>query len=337
MKILFHAYNTCCQNTSGGVQIRMRKIRDHLLARGHIVDFFSTFETRIEDYDILHVFALNFESLSIMKVAKEQGLKIVLSSIVNTINGYKIDWYRHLFSKTPIMTTYKLLDQTINLADYIIVETEAEGAFISKHYKISQKIMRVIPNGIDVDNWEGREIFEELPGVKKYVLQCGRFDKNKNQLNVIRALKGSGIDVVFVGGEDARGGDYFESCKREAKGDTHFHFLGWVSRNSPLLRSAFRWADTLVLPSHYETFGLVALEAGIMGAKLVLSNTLPILSYKSMSSCETFNPDNVNEIREAVTKTFSLPQSNKMKNAMITDFSWGTVIDSHESVYNSLL
>lgn len=337
MKILFHSYNTCCQNTSGGVQVRMRKIRDLLLSRGHIVDFFSTFETRIEDYDILHVFALNFESLLIMKVAKERGLKIVLSSVVNTINGSKIDLYRCLFSKTPIMTTYKLLDQTIKLADNIIVETEAEGAFISKHYKISQDKMRVIPNGIDVDSWEGREIFEELPGVEKYVLQCGRFDKNKNQLNVIRALKGLGIDVVFVGGEDAKGGNYFETCKREAQGDMHFHFLGWVPQNSPLLRSVYRWADTLVLPSHYETFGLVALEAGIMGAKLVLSNTLPILSYKSMSSCETFNPDNVNEIRDAVTKTFSSPQSNIIINAMKTEFSWGSVIDSHESVYNSLL
>lgn len=109
MKVLFASYNTCCQNTSGGVQNRLRKIHDLLVERGYQVDYFNPFETRLEEYDILHVFSLNIESYALMQVAKQKEIKIVLSSIVNTINGRKIDFYRSVIGKLPIITTYKIL------------------------------------------------------------------------------------------------------------------------------------------------------------------------------------------------------------------------------------
>ena len=109
MKILFQAYNTCCQNTSGGVQNRLRKIHDLLVERGYQVDYFNPFETRLEDYDILHVFSLNIESYALMQVAKQKGLKIVLSSIVNTINGRKIDFLRKRMTKKAKNSRFGLL------------------------------------------------------------------------------------------------------------------------------------------------------------------------------------------------------------------------------------
>ena len=59
MKVLFQAYNTCCQTESGGVQVRVRKIKQLLENRGIYVDFFSPFSTKIKDYDVLHNTALN--------------------------------------------------------------------------------------------------------------------------------------------------------------------------------------------------------------------------------------------------------------------------------------
>lgn len=84
MKVLFQAYNTCCQTESGGVQVRVRKIKQLLENRGIQVDFFSTFNTKIKDYDVLHIFSLKEESLGIVKIAKKEGLKVVISPIVNT-------------------------------------------------------------------------------------------------------------------------------------------------------------------------------------------------------------------------------------------------------------
>lgn len=333
MKILFQAYNTCCQNTSGGVQNRLRKIHDLLVEKGYQVDYFNPFETRLEEYDILHVFSLNIESYALMQVAKQKGIKIVLSSIVNTINGRKIDFYRNVIGKLPIITTYKILHNTIHLADTIIVETQAELDFIHKHYLIDKTKMVIVPNGIDENLWQGKEIFDRIGGEKKFILQVGRFDANKNQLNVISAMKDTDIDVVFIGGGDAKNSSYYDKCKNEAKDSKNLHLLGWINSNDPILKSAFQLADTLVLPSFSETFGLVALEAGICGAKLALSNTLPLLSYKCMSQVPTFSPDNTQQIKEVLTNTYNQENGNDLKKLIKQEFDWGKIIDKHIQIY----
>lgn len=337
MKVLFQSYNTCCQNTSGGVQNRVRKIHDLLDKRGVQVDYFNPFESHIDDYDILHVFSLNFESYALMQVAHQKGVRIVLSSIVNTINGRKIDIYRKLFGFLPINTTYKLLHKTIHLADVILVETEAELEFINKHYLVDKTKMVIVPNGIEDNLWKGTEIFERIGGEKKYILQVGRFDTNKNQINVIRALKETNIDIVFIGGEDVKDSSYYRQCILEAKGCQNIHFLGWLQPNDPLLKSAFQWADTFVLPSFSETFGLVALEAGICGAKLVLSNTLPILSYKSLHNVSTFNPNNIQQIRDTLIKTFNQDSDKKLRVLIKEEFDWDCIIDKHIQIYTDLI
>ena len=52
MKILIESYNTCTQNKSGGVQVRINKIADLLIKRNITVDFFNKFSTKVVDYDI---------------------------------------------------------------------------------------------------------------------------------------------------------------------------------------------------------------------------------------------------------------------------------------------
>lgn len=336
MKVLFQAYNTCCQNTSGGVQNRLRKIHDLLVERGYQVDYFNPFETRLEEYDILHVFSLNVESYALMQVAKQKGVKIVLSSIVNTINGRKIDFYRKVIGKLPIATTYKILYKTIHLADIIIVETQAELDFIHKHYLIDKTKMIIVPNGIDENFWQGKEIFDRIGGEKKFILQVGRFDANKNQLNIIRAMKDTDIDVVFIGGGDSKNSSYYDKCKNEAKDCKNLHILGWINSKDPILKSAFQWADILVLPSFSETFGLVALEAGICGAKLALSNTLPILSYECMSQVPTFSPNNTQQIKEVLTNTFNMKKDNDLRKLIKQEFDWKIVIDKHIQIYKEV-
>ena len=85
MRVLLHAYNTCCQNLAGGVQNRIRKICALLVQRNIIAELFNPYQHKIDDFDILHIFMLKGETLSLMRLAKNRGLKIVLSSIINTV------------------------------------------------------------------------------------------------------------------------------------------------------------------------------------------------------------------------------------------------------------
>lgn len=340
MRILLHGYNTCCQNAAGGVQIRIRKILSLLKAAGIYVELFNPFETKVRDFDILHIFMLTPETHSLIALAKNNGVKVVISSIVNTIGGWKVDLHRILFKYLPIMTTYKQMYEAIHLADSIIVETKAEQTFLEKHYKVNSNQVNIIPNGIDhvdVNVNSDQDIYRILGFNDKYILQVGRFDANKNQLNVIKALKGKNIHVVFIGGPDSTNDSYYQICRKFAEGDSFIHFLGWVDKDSPLLKSAYVSADTLVLPSYSETFGMVALEAVAYGCKLVISNRLPILEYNSMKCLTTFDPSNINDIKTAICQTINSEKDNAVYKKILEEFSWASVIDNHILIYKYLI
>ena len=336
MRVLLQSYNTCCQNKSGGVNVRIKKIHQLLKDTGVKVDFFDKFSTNLCEYDILHVFRLDAENTALIECAKQRGLKVVISSIVNLDGGKKIDIYRKLINKFPIMTTYKLMFKTLDLVDSIIVETPSEREFLCKHYGVEDTKITIIPNGVEETLYSGKEIYSALALKDRFLLHIGRFDKNKNQLSVIKALKDTDIDVVFIGGADHTNSKYYDECKMLAAESTNIHFLGWLDSNSPLLKSALSNAYAFILPSFCETFGLVLLEAGIYGAPLLISNTLPILGFDEFDECYTFSPYSIDEIRDCIMKVWSTKQPISIKEKIIGKFSWQTIISDHIALYNRL-
>ncbi len=239
MKILFYSYNTCCQNPSGGVQVRIRKIRELLVQKGITVDFFEPFKSKVIDYDILHVFYLTAECFDLVRFAKNSGVKVIISPIVNIQEGRILDFCRLFLNKLPILTAHKMCFSIANCADLLITETYRESDFIEKHYNIPKERLLVIPNGITRDDFQNEDIYNAIGGKKKYILQVGRFDANKNQLNVIKALSDTEIDMVFIGGSAPTSESYHRECVEAAAGRHNFRFLGWQNPHSDLLRSAY--------------------------------------------------------------------------------------------------
>ena len=335
MKVLFHAYNCCCQNESGGVQVRIRRMQKLLSSKGVQVDFFNPYETKLKDYDILHVFMLTIESQELVKLAKSLGLKVVLSSIVSIREGFFIDFYRSLPRQitTDVMRKYNLLKKF----DAIIAETPAEADFLHKHYKVPCAKMKIIPNGVDELGSGGDEIFGLIGGKKKYALMVGRFDENKNQLNVIKALRDTEYNVVFVGGPNAaENTKYYDTCVSEANGSPRMHFLGWLPAGSSALNSAYRNAHAVIVASHHETFGLVATEGAMAGAHVCLSKTLAINGFNVFKKEHTFNPDSIKDIRIVVDNAMKTPKDSNLKNKAIEVFSWDMIAQQHIDIYNKL-
>lgn len=338
MKVLIQSYNTCCQNESGGVQIRIKKYVDAIKRQGIDCDYFSPFLSKVTDFDILHIFKLDIENIALARLAKSNGTKIVLSSIVNCVGEHKIDLYR-ILKKLPIMTTYKLLFEFISLCDLIIAETTLEKNFLIKHYGVPENLIHVIANGAEDYSNGSDEIFNMFPtnAKKDFVLQVGRFDPNKNQLNVIKALKESQIPVVFIGGADSTDAAYYETCRKEANNNKNFIFLGWLDNDSSLLQSAYSKAKVLLVPSYSETFGLTIIEGAIAGATLAISETLPILAEKRFNNCFTFNPNNLSDIRQQVRNALSCPRDLKFQKDMKDCYNWSGVAKLHIQKYEELL
>lgn len=300
--------------------------------KGVYVELFNPFESDVTTCDVLHVFGLNVENWGLIQCAKKQSKKVVMSAVVPTTEKVKLSLYKWLHL-LPIYTTYSIRYESLQMTDVVIVETKAEADYLHRYYSVPYRKMEIVPNGMDNMVYQGEDIFEALGKHCEYILQVGRFDENKNQLRVIKALKGTAVDVVFIGGANHSEQSYYQKCEYEAKGYDNIHLLGWQLKDSPILRSAFANAKLVILPSHYETFGLVLLEGGMAGADLALSKTLPILCYSSFNRCATFDPDNVKEIREVLIDAFQRPKDATLRGRLVKEFNWDVIIDQHIKIY----
>ena len=333
MKVIYVSYNACCQNASGGVQNRLRKIANLVAERDVTTELFNPFTTKLEEGDILHVFMLSIDTYSIVQYAKKHGVKVVISTIIPLVDKKKLCLYKTI-QGIPLITTYKINKMTLTAADVLITESQQESNFIEKYYSISKKKCHVIPNGVDRNDYIGKEIYKLIGNQCKYILQVGRFDKNKNQLNVIRALKGTNVNIVFIGGPGDR--LYYEECLTEAKGCSNIYFLGWLKSESNELKSAYANAEVVVLPSHYETFGLVAIEGASSGAKVVLSKTLPINDFEVFDKCQKIDPNNIEDIRKKLLIAMTEEKESFFFKNIETTFSWDKIIDEHINIYKGL-
>ncbi|MDQ0197294.1 glycosyltransferase family 4 protein [Neobacillus ginsengisoli] len=165
--------------------------------------------------------------------------------------------------------------QLIGESNQIIVCSEYMRDELIPIFKVSNKIISVIPNGIDPlsNDIEPSKIFPFLSN-KKYVFSLGRMVQEKGFETIIDAAmiaKEKKLDIYFV---IAGKGPMLESYRRqviEKDVENKISFVGFINdeqRNALLLKS-----EIAVFPSLYEPFGIVALESMVLGIPTIVSDT----------------------------------------------------------------
>lgn len=153
----------------------------------------------------------------------------------------------------------------------------------------SQGYIEVIPCGTDVDTFHSLPKAEAratlgLAADDTVILYVGRFDPRKGIETLVRAcaeLKTSGqiapakLRLVIVGGSDPTQADGQERQRiaqivQETGLVEQTLFAGQIGHD--LLPLYYTAADVCVIPSHYEPFGLVAIEAMACGTPVVASD-----------------------------------------------------------------
>ena len=178
--------------------------------------------------------------------------------------------------------------RVLKRADRLIVATEAEKAQLQWLYKGDLQKMEVIPPGVDVSHFypipkdEARQ-FIGLEPQRRLVLFVGRIEPLKGVDTLIRAmscLKFQGVSrpvyLAIIGGEPDADPDTMTAemtrlqglCDELCMGQTVV-FLG--KRAQDTLPYYYSAAEVLVMPSFYESFGMVALEAMACGTPVIAS------------------------------------------------------------------
>lgn len=172
--------------------------------------------------------------------------------------------------------------------DQLVAATEIEKEQLLDYYDADPQKINIIPPGVDlrrfypIDKDEAKAVIG-IPANEKVVLFVGRIEPLKgidNLLKAIAFLRTSDVMdqcphyVAIIGGDPDRPRDLLEDEMRHLqdlnqrlKLDDMVVFLGKKAQDSlPYYYSA---AEAVVMPSQYESFGMVALESMACGTPVI--------------------------------------------------------------------
>jgi glycogen(starch) synthase len=166
-----------------------------------------------------------------------------------------------------------------NRADRVITCSHYMRGHVADIYGLEEDRVSVIPNGIDPLDLQPVEDLEQLRRKfaaphEQLVLLVGRLVYEKGFQLALDALPGLVErlgDVRFLVAGSGTHEDQLRAQARDLGLDAHGTFLGWIGDD--VLHSLYRIADLCVVPSIYEPFGLVALEAMASGCPCIVADT----------------------------------------------------------------
>lgn len=157
------------------------------------------------------------------------------------------------------------------LADRIIGISHHTCNQLTNIYRHDKKKISLVPPGIDAKRFTPRD--ERHPAVdsnKITLLSVSRLDPRKGINITIRALAEldrEDVELVIAG--EGRIRSHLENLADELGVGTRVNFLGNVEYTSEELPRLYSSADLFVLPSRYEGFGVVYLEAMACGTPVI--------------------------------------------------------------------
>jgi len=172
----------------------------------------------------------------------------------------------------------------------------------------------VIPNGIDIAQWRVSPAAVKRVRAqygRPLIVFTGRLEWEKGVHTLIDALPRVRREIpgvrVVIAGRGSTDEQLREQVRRKRLGRT-VEFAGWV----PQVHNLMAAADVVVVPSLYEPFGMVALEAAAVRTPLVVAQTGGLGEIVSDGHTgRTFPPGQVAALADALTATLAKPRISR--------------------------
>jgi D-inositol-3-phosphate glycosyltransferase len=168
--------------------------------------------------------------------------------------------------------------QVIACADLMLASTDDERAQLASLYDADPDRIEVVPPGVDhrVFSPGDRDAARQRRGIQapRVLLFVGRIQPLKGADLAIRslaALDDPKVALVVVGGPSGVDGDHELRRVHDLANELGVaNQIRWVPpQRHDRLADFYRAADVCIVPSHSESFGLVALEAAACGTPVV--------------------------------------------------------------------
>jgi glycogen(starch) synthase len=266
--------------------------------------------------------------------------------LVTTIHATEHGRHQGWVDKHPQSYIHGVERWIANRSDRVIACSYYMREQIADIFGVEEDLVSVIPNGIDPEELrahDGDEL-ERLRGEfaapdQRLVLLVGRLVYEKGFQVALEALPRLIERVPGTRFLVAGSGTHEAELRRQASDLgllDHGTFLGWIGDD--VLHSLYRIADLCVVPSIYEPFGLVALEAMASGCPCIVADTgglREVVPHDEVGlRFRTRDPDSLAEVAERVLADEDLG-GRLVSEALehVRRFDWLDVAERTAAVY----
>ena len=291
-----------------------------------------------------------------LKLAKEHAIPLLhmfhtLACMKNSASGS--------LGIREFPTRLRVERQLIERTDHLLVSSTREKEKITSSHAVPRDKVTLLPCGVDTKVFRplsSHQLKNYIPiPDKNFILYVGRIDPIKGIDTLIKAMalvkanlhKNHTLQLLVIGGDLKNAAQSRHSqlnkLKRLTKSlqlDDTVTFLG--AQPQDLLPHYYSAAEACVLPSRYESFGMVALEAMACGTPAIITTAAGISSFIQDGSTGFLVPvEDETALAETILRVVYLNSSKQhlsrtvRKRAM--DFTWNSIANQVHSLYNSLI
>jgi glycosyltransferase involved in cell wall biosynthesis len=277
------------------------------------------------DPDIVHAQSLIF---AIPAFISKKMLKIPYVVWGQGSDVYLRNWFMKLASETIIK----------NADSAIALTKDMKNVF----QEICDRDIAVVPNGIDIENYQNQAFAQERDTSEKRILFVGRLNPVKGVHYLLRAMKRvcevlPDAKLIIVGDGEER--EHLESLADSLGIRDRVDFVGKVPHER--IPEYLCEADIFVLPSVSEGFGIVILEAMSCGLPIVATRVggVPDIIEEGVNGCLVESGD----FQEMAKKILFLldnrlltDQISKNNRIKVQVYAWKNVVDRLERIYREI-
>jgi glycosyltransferase involved in cell wall biosynthesis len=329
----------------GGGEVQLRSLAIWLSELGIDARPWRPWEDDWNAFDVLHLVGSTPEWVELAVAARRAGKRVIISPVTwfTLRDLWREPWplARRAWAgaKYAARSAYPRLPcwrrRLYDAAELLLPNSQLEAEQLRRLFGIADDKLRVVPNGADVRFAAADPaLFQRTTGWRDFVLCVGRIEPRKNQLGLLRALRGTGLPIVVLGDVVPGHEDYLRACQQVATDDVLF--LRRVDHDSHLLASAYAACRCLALVSWYETPGLAALEAALTGVPLVLTADGACQEY-FRDHARYVTPEDGVAIRAAVWDAFHAQRSPELAAHVRKYFTGDAVARATKEAYEALL
>lgn len=328
---------------NGGVRAQALNTIEHLKAFGVEPVLLTPWDDiKALNLDLIHVFGASIENAGIVNQIQALGIPITLSPVFYSNRSaavirraIKLEKYLSILG-SGIRSDFSIKADICFKSNLIFPNTTDEAELISRGFQIPYKLIEIIPNAVEEHFAHATpDLFIEKYGIKDFVLFAGQAAApRKNVIKLLEVAPNIEAPVVIIG--SLNNDEYGNKCRNLAEQAGNVTLIETLPHDSDLLVSAYAASNIFVLPSHYETPGIAAMEAALAGSKIVITDRGGTKDYFA-DEAEYINPDSAASLLNGLKNAMDSKPSETLKKHILDNFTWHKVAEKTANQYKRLL